>query len=163
VRCAGDRIAPCVIEDVVGSDARYRRFDPVTGAIGDVWYRAPLTGRYLRGMALSPDGTRLALVDGGSAATIVDAEGATSRLDAGAGTELDSVAWAHDGVSLLVTGLGGGPRLFRLLRLAPGATPVLVDDSSQRSPWRAEEAPDGARLAIQGHDLVLDLWLVDGF
>jgi hypothetical protein len=163
VRCAGDRTSPCVVEEVQGSHARYLRFDPVTGARGDEIYRAPLTGRFMRSMSLSPDGATLALVDGSSTVTMVELDGgAVSRHDTGPGTELQSVTWASDGDSVLVTAIGGGRHLFNVFRMTPDGASRNVLDSNFRWFWRAQESPDGKRVAIQGRDILLDIWLAEG-
>ena len=163
VRCAGDRTRPCVLEELRGSALHYLLIDPGTGARGPEVYRAPLTGRFLRSHALSPDGQTLAVVDGASAVTTVAvATGATTRHELRPGAEAQSIAWAADGASLLVTAFSGGDELFNLIRLGLDGRRRTAASSNYRWFWRAHEAPTGDAVAVQARDLELDIWLVEG-
>ena len=164
VRCAGDRTAPCVIEEVQGDEAIYSRFDPATGARGDVVHRSRLTTRFNRSMAVSPDGAHLALVDNTSTVTTIALGGGqVTQREVRRGAELQSVTWSADGTRMWITAFGGGRKLFNLFRLDRDETRASVEeDDDIRWFWRPQESPDGKQIAIQGRDIVLDIWLVDG-
>jgi hypothetical protein len=164
VRCAGDRTTPCVLEEVMGDEAVYSRFDPSTGARGDIVYRTRLTGRFSRNMALSPDGAVLALVDGSSVLTTVALEGgAVIQREIRRAAELQSVSWTRDGAAIWITAFGGGRHLFNLMRLPRDGTKAESEEEDDtRWLWRAQESPDGTQIALQGRDILLDAWLLEG-
>jgi hypothetical protein len=163
VRCAGERASPCVIAEIDRTAARYRRFDPITAAVGDEVHRTALGPRFVHGMAVSPDGSTLAVVDGASAVTLVALGGGrTARESLARSAEAVAVSWSRDGASLFVAVLAGGDDRASVIRLWPGGQRQLLLHSDQLRYGRAHEAPLGNRVAVQTRELALDAWLIEG-
>jgi len=163
VRCAGDRRAPCVIEDVDGGQARYSLFDPARGARGREIAAVPARASHQRNMALSPDGETLAVVTGGGAIAQFDvASGDRREIPVAGMSALQSISWSVDGRQLLVTGVGWSGRLFAALRVGLDGTVVPIESSHDRWYWRAQESPDGSRVALVATDFAIDLAVLEG-
>jgi len=163
LRCAGDRRAPCVIEEVDGGQARYSLFDPVRGARGREIASVPARGHYQRNMALSPDGASLAVVTGGGVIALFDvASGDRREVPVAGMSALQSVSWSVDGSELLVTGVGWSGRLFAALRVGLDGTVAPIESSQDRWYWRPQESPDGSRVAVVAMDFAIDLAVLEG-
>jgi predicted Ser/Thr protein kinase len=171
VRCAGDRTAPCLLEERTGGEVSYVRFDPATGALGDRVHARGVREPAQRSAALSPDGTQLAIVDGGDQVTVIDVATLEPRLlPAGAGAELRSLAFDAAG-NLWVTGAAYRGRLFGVLkfdRLASGRMSTMalgeggLRGDALRMAWRPSVSPDGKRVALSTRELRPELWRADG-
>jgi serine/threonine protein kinase len=163
LRCAGDRRAPCVIEEVEGGQARYALFDPVRGARGRAIASVPARGHYQRNMALAPDGETLAVVTGGGAVALFDvASGSRRDLTVAGMSALQSVSWSTDGRQLLVTGVGWRGHLFAALRVGLDGSVTPIEASHDRWYWRPQESPDGSSVALVATDFAIDLAVLEG-
>jgi serine/threonine-protein kinase len=172
VRCAGDRRAPCVLEQVHDGHVTWTELDPITGTLGKLLHRRPVRERLMRGAALSFDGALLALVDGGHELTLVDR--ATGELlprppAVEAGAMLQSVGFEENG-DLWATALGLHGRLFGLAQIRSkgdrkySASIGAVADDSLRWFWRPTPLGTNAdlKLAVTVRDLRLEIWRADG-
>ena len=173
VRCAGDRAAPCVIEQLDGGHVTWTELDPETGAIGKLVHRRPVRDRFPTGVALSHDGAVLAVVDGSHQITLIDR--ATGELlpkppAAEPGTALESVGFEASG-SLWATAIGGGGRRFSLVRFhrrdqgySRGSDLVMEDADVLRWFWRPTPVGEARelRLAVSVRDFHLEVWRATG-
>jgi hypothetical protein len=140
----------------------YRRFDVVTGARGEELYHAAAE-RFVRSMAVSPDGATLAVVDGSNVVTLVAlAGGRVSQEAIAPSARATSVSWARDGASVLVSVLDGGDDLASVIRLVPGGARQLILHGNHLVYGRVHEVPVGDAVAVQMRELALDAWLVEG-
>jgi len=163
IRCAGDRGPPCALERVQSGRVAWTEIDPTTGAAGAQLHEAPLSGRFGRSAALSPDGQTLAVVDGGDAVAFVERGHPARTVSVGRGAELYSVAFAHDGRSVLVTALGHKGYIFNLIRVAlDGTVDDTLDNQWEHFYFRASESRDGRRLAVDTQEFMLAIWRIDG-
>jgi hypothetical protein len=163
VRCAGDRASPCVLAELDGATARFVRFDPATGVRGDEVYRTTLRGRFPRAMAVSPDTTRLAVVDGSHQVAVVDLNDRhVEHIALERSAEPTHVSWSHHGASLLVSIRAGGEDAAGVLRCSPGRECQQLLHSDQRHFGRVIEHPLGLRAAVEVRQFTLDAWLLDG-
>jgi len=171
VRCAGDRAAPCVIADSDGRVVRWAEIDPATGARGAQIHQRPLRERSVCSAALSADGVRLAIADGGETIALIDrTTGKDETRSGGEGCAMQSVGFAADGdVWASATGFRGRPSgMMAFSRLDSGA--IGSSPSSRGNPRadalrfyaRPSPSPDGKQLAVATLDLELEVWRADG-
>jgi hypothetical protein len=171
VRCAGDRAAPCVIADSDGRVVRWAELDPATGARGAQIHQRPLRERSVCSAALSADGRRLAIADGGETIALVDrTTGKDETRSGGEGCAMRSVGFAADGdVWASATGFRGRPSgMMAFSRLDSGT--IGSSPSSRGNPRadalrfyaRPSPSPDGKQLAVATLDLELEVWRADG-
>src|SRR5206468_1121884 len=99
VRCAGDRAAPCMVQDISGQDVRWVEIDLETGRRGRVLHSRGIGARRVRDAALSLDGKTLAIVEGTSELIVVPdlAVAATRTYSASGDASLQSVSFAPTG------------------------------------------------------------------
>jgi WD40 repeat protein len=163
VRCAGDRAAPCVLADAARPGvARYSLLWPSSEEKGRVIAELPVSSRFLRSHALSPDGETLAIVGGGESVITFDvASGERRDLEVGGGIELQSVSWSHDGSAVLVTGIGWRGHNFQALRVGRDGTVAPITHDESLWTWRLQESGDG-RVAAIGLEFVMDLAMLEG-
>ncbi len=185
VRCAGDRAAPCVLQEIVGRVIRWSELDLKEGTRGRVLYERPLDEKRMRDAArsadgatlaidsaLSADGSLLAIVDGTSVVTVIDvATGVAEKPRAvDDGTAMQSVAFAPDG-ELWGTSIGYRGRAFGLMSFkrypdpAPHYGPARDRGAfrdAMRQYWRPAPSADASRVAVAVRELHLDVWRIDG-
>ncbi|HEV2491022.1 MAG TPA: protein kinase [Candidatus Acidoferrales bacterium] len=112
---------------------------------------------------LSPDGTRIAIVNNQEARIrILSLQGQSSRDITVQGRDsLQFVAWAADGRGLFIT--SAIPRGYALLHVdLQGNSRVLWQQSGGLGPY-AVPSPDGRHLAIDGWTLASNFWLMENF
>ena len=172
VRCAGDRAAPCMLQDITGDDVRWIEIDPATGARGRVLHSRGIGGTPYRDAALSPDGQSLAIVEGTSDLIVVPdlAVAGTQTYPAGGHASLQSVAFAPGG-DIWATSIGFQGRPFGLMVFQ--YRPKWRDyswasrrGSSYRDAlrWfsRPTVSPDGAQVAVEVRELHPEVMRVQG-
>jgi hypothetical protein len=171
VRCAGDRGAPCIVEDNDGGVVRWTELDPQTGARGSQVHQRPLRERFVCSAALSPDGRLLAVVDGGDAVAIIDrTTGHQDTRSAGEGAALQSIGFASDGdVWASATGFRG--RMSGMMSWSRLDSGWISTSASSRGNARTDAlrwyarpspSPDGKQVAVATLDLELEVWRCDG-
>lgn len=108
------------------------------------------------GMAVAPDGSRVAVAtqDGGAVIWRADGTGAALHLDGG-GNRANGLAFTPDGRRLVATGHDGDVRVFP----ADGSAPPLVLRVADTPLLALRLDPTGRVAAAAGHDG--RLWLVD--
>jgi serine/threonine protein kinase len=180
-RCARLPASLCVIAEL-STDLRqlvFTAFDPLKG-------RGRELCRFEIGAkpgpdyewALSPDGTRLALLEySGREIHIISFDGSPARSLAITGRKsLQSVNWTADGKGFLVSSAAnGGSALLRVdLRgnanilweqkgsIAPWNVPLSHRLGGPSAPW-AVPSPDGHHLAIYRWELSANMWMLENF
>lgn len=128
------------------SNGRISSVDPAGGAEADL---GPGTAP-----AWSPDGGRLAFLDGGT--SVMNADGSGRRL-LHTGNDRRPV-WSPDGTRLAFVTDTGGTGALAVLDVASGATRVVVPAGVQLS-WPPSWSPDGTQLAYT-EGAAVDLALV---
>ncbi|WP_049564506.1 hypothetical protein [Streptomyces sp. SBT349] len=114
------------------------------------------------GVAISPDGTRLADTDSEGTVRVSRLSGgavsdAPSLVLRGHGTEAWSPAFSPDGTRLATAGLDGTVRVWDL----GGGEPLVL--RGHRGPvWNVAFSPDGTRLAGAGDDGTVRVWNASG-
>ena len=99
---------------------------------------------HLDRQALSPDGSRLAVVLNTSELWIRDLErGTLTKLVTEAKEFVEDPQWTHDGRTIYYT--VGNSAVFRRIRAEPGATPETVFDDA----FRSFLAPDGSGVVVR--------------
>lgn len=169
-RCAGDRAAPCIVEDNDGHVVRWIELDPATGTPGAQVHQRPLRDRVCSA-ALSPDGRLLAVIDGGEAITLLDrTTGKQETRSAGDGTALQSVGFASDG-DIWASATGFRHRLTGMMSFNRLDSGWISSSPSSRGNARTDAlrwaarpspSPDGKQVAVATLDLELEVWRADG-
>jgi hypothetical protein len=163
IRCAGERAKPCVIEQVVGDQARYSQLWPMSGEIAKHPIAEVAIGpRQHRNHAVSPDGETLALVDGRAVVRLVELDTGKPRdLVVGGGIEIQSVSWSRDGRAVFVTGILYRGHNFAALRVGLDGEVTPIELGWDLWCWRIHEHRDG-RLATIGLQLQFDVAMLEG-
>ena len=153
----------CVLGEQERKQAAFYTLDPVRGK-GD---RLATIEVFWPNAAVSPDGSRLALVDAHKHHDRIELLTLSSRdwrelsLEPGWGN-LQSVAWAADGKGFFVT--SWLPDSFNLLHvtLAGKVSPLLRNGHRQ---WMTSPlpSPDGKYLAFQAQTWDGNVWMLEGF
>jgi serine/threonine protein kinase/Tol biopolymer transport system component len=157
--------APCVLGLRKGKDLVFYSLDPLVG-IGNWLGKIEVTGP-LMGWDVSPDGSRLALVDrykyGGriEVMTLLDAAWHEVSLTS-QGENLEGVAWAADGKGFFVTSTGADSNSYDLLHVALGGKvqPLL---GRRKFHWDPIPSPDGRYLAFSAQSWDSNVWVIDNF
>jgi Tol biopolymer transport system component len=158
----------CVLSDKEGKDFVFYSLDPVRGK-GNQLGRIPVSESGLTSWAISPDGSRLALIDGNQYKGRIEVLSLSDRgwhelpVETGWGA-LQSIGWAADGKGFYVI---PGPPDFNLLyvTLAGKVKPLLP---KARRPWMIWmtsplPSPDGKYLAFQAQTRDSNVWMLENF
>jgi len=157
---------PCVLGQREGNQLVFYSLDPVRGK-GERLGKIEVSPDRFHSWNVSPDGSRLVLVDGHEyharieALTLKDRAWHELSLEPGWG-DLQSIAWAADGKGFFVT--SWLPDSFNLLHvtLAGKVNPLLRNAHRQ---WMVNPlpSPDGKYLAFQAQTWDRNVWLLEGF
>jgi Tol biopolymer transport system component len=168
IDCATTPDGPCLLGEARRAEniVTLSRLDPVAGR-GEELFRIDI-GSVVRGKpALSPDGTRFAMVGQGKDRSIRLQDALTGELirdidvDGLPGVTFNEVEWAPDGSGFYIA--GESPRALSLLRVdLNGEAHVLHEDptgifSSVRP------SPDGRHLAFEKATQDTNVWVIEGF
>ena len=146
MQCAHSGARVCVLEEVVDKQVVFSSIDPVRGRLEEL---ARVENRnYARGTDLSPDGSKVALVEnGGDSVRLLDLK--TKQIQVihpdPPQTGLQLSSWSADGKRLFVAGFPN--RKGRLLEMGlAGHTRILLENPHG---WIGAPlaSPDGKRLA----------------
>ena len=157
--------SPCVLGLIEAKDLVFYSVDPLQGK-GRQLGRIEVFGAY-EDWGLSPDGSRLALVDAdkyeGRIELLTLADGTWHELAVKPKREhLQSIVWAADGKSFFATTYA--PDSYNLLHITLGgdAQTVLHNDGRQ---WLVSPlpSPDGKYLAFDAQTWDSNIWLIDNF
>lgn len=161
-RCGGLPNSPCVLCEIVRSDAVFTEFDPVRGR-GQEVARVKVEG----GLPwdLSRDGTAIALAaSSGSIATIriISTRGGVPKrvvIDRPIGVQ--SIAWAADGRSWFVVATASESD-WRLIRVKIDGTTVSLIPRQQWM-YDAAASPDGKHVVYTSNTVDGNIWLLEDF
>ena len=160
-------ISPCVLGVMEGKALAFFSVDPARGKgrqLGKIEVTEP--ARYI-GWGVSPDGSRLALVDQdkyqGGIEVLRLADGSWQEVSTEtSGETLQSIAWAADGKSFFVT--SWTPDSFNLLHVTnAGKVQPLLSNGKRMSTTLPLPSPDGKYLAFQGQTWSSNIWMIDNF
>ena len=157
--------SPCVLGLLEGKDLIFYSLEPQRGK-GSQLGKIEVFGAYM-GWGLSPDGSRIAVVDGdkyeGRIEVLTLSDGSWQEVVPEPGTRhLQSIAWAADGKSFFATAYA--PNSYNLLHvtLAGKVQSLLRNDARQ---WLVSPlpSPDGKYLAFRAQTSDSNVWTIDNF
>jgi Tol biopolymer transport system component len=163
LRCASNTGGGCLVGLRERDVLQLHAFDPRrSGGKGRLLAKVGLSEREY-GWNVSPNGSRVAVVNGGRTITLLSLrDSGIRRLTLAPSLYTQSVAWSHDGKSLWVSGLmlhsAGG---YALYRVELSGRSRLVWRTNDR--WFDEPvpSPDGRHLAVAARTIEADAWLLD--
>jgi hypothetical protein len=157
--------SPCVLGLREGEDYVFYSLDPVRGK-GRRLGKIDVIGKFM-GWGVSPDGSRLALVDRDKYGrrieilTLADGSWREVTLDPGAGN-LQSIAWAADGKGFFAT--AWRPDSYDLLYVtSAGKVKLLLHNGLSRWLHNPLPSPDGKYLSFSAQTWDSNIWMVDNF
>ncbi len=156
---------PCVLGLREGKDIVFYSLDPIGGK-GRRLGKIEVIGKYM-GWAISPDGSRLALVDrdkyGKRIEILTLADGGWQEIPLEPGTgNLQSIAWAADGKSFFAT--AWTPDSYDLLHVTlAGKVKLLLHNGRNRWLHNPLPSPDGKYLAFSSETWDGNVWMIDNF
>ncbi len=113
--------------------------------------RVPSIGRWIRYMALSPDGRKLVLASGDSAFEVWDTE--TGELERTIESSAECAAWSPDGHRF-----ASGYHDIRVWDTATGASRLQCTGHAEDTILSMAWSPDGSRLASASTDQTVRVW-----
>ena len=157
--------ASCALSLVEGKDLTFYLLDPVRGK-GRQLGKIEAQTKNLYGWDLSPDGSRLAVVDYGHEGRIevlTLSDGAWKEIPVGAaGGLLQKIAWAADGGGFFVT--AWFPDSFSLLHVTTaGKIELLLHNGHTQWICCPLPSPDGKSLAFRALTFDSNVWMIDDF
>lgn len=163
--CAGGR---CIFTQPRDRELIFRSFDPNTGTGSEVGsLRMDFADPGFANWALSPDGSRAAVVNFGQQIQIVDFSGKRAREIVLKGwTGVEFIDWAASGDALYTVGHSvNGPRLNNtaLLRVDLNGTVSVLRHKANHWHVYPTASPDGRHLAFALMILESNAWMVEGF
>jgi Tol biopolymer transport system component len=152
----------CVLCEKRPTDLAFCILDPDKGKGREIFrVEKPLSSSWR--WDISPDGTRIAILEYEGELQIISVPDGTVRTSATAWAGwgwFESVAWSHDGTSLFVAGKSGRERAILRVDLK-GGVHVL---------WRHREyidnlvpSPDGRFLALSAASYEANVWMIEDF
>lgn len=162
--CASDAGGGCVLGEREGGRLALYALDPIKG-LGKMISDLKLPARLAYDWALSPDGDRVAMVNGDPDRGVIrlfSLRSGTDRAVTVAGwRRLRSIAWRPDGrgwfAGLSVNGRG------EMLGVQPsGKAAVIWQSQGSLIPY-AVPSPDGQRIAFPGRFASDQAWMLEGF
>ena len=176
LQCARLPSTLCIYTPSEPNQQRFFRFDPMTGAGGELLVAkiTGITGKYFVSWSLSPDGKYLATAERGRnkqpSIRILSTDGDTQRVLSVQGWgEIRGVDWAADGKSLWVgaarnVATFGRSDAWALLRVGLDGTIETVLENGPVRFWAAIPSPDGHRLAFFSATTdPSNVWLLENF
>jgi eukaryotic-like serine/threonine-protein kinase len=163
--CANLKVGICVIAEQKdgGNSLLFLTVDPLNGRTHELTSTMiKPKGNYV--WALSPDGTRVALLDkvGGPIHVLwITGERPAREVKVRDWASLDSVAWAADAKSLFVS--VHNRREAELLRVDLRSNSQLLWKQEGGYGTYAIPSPDGRRLAIKSWTLDSNIWMMENF
>jgi len=157
--------APCALSLVEGKDLVFYLLDPVRGK-GRQLGKIEAQTKNLYGWDLSPDGSRLAVVDYGHEGRIevlTLSDGVWNEIPVGAaGGLLQKIGWAADGKGFFVT--AWFPDSFSLLHVTTaGKIESLLHNGHTQWICCPVPSPDGKYLAFRALTFDSNVWMIDDF
>jgi len=158
--------SPCVLKELDGKQETFSVLDPLRGK-GRQLGKIEVSGDSTTSWALSPDGSRLAVVDE------VKYKGRVELLNLADGTwhelsvdpewgVLQQIAWAVDGQGLFAT--VWRPDSFNLVYFTPsGKVKPLLRNGHRQWMTNPEPSPDGKYLAFQAQTWDANVWMLENF
>ena len=157
--------SPCVLGLLEGKDIVFDSLDPARGP-GKRLGKIEVTSAWM-GWGLSPDASRLALVDDdkyeGRIEVLTLMDGAWHEVSLKPGGEhLQSVTWAADGKGFFVTSCSANSYDLLHVTLSGEVQPLLRNG---RSKWLygPHPSPDGKYLAFEAQTFDSNVWMIDNF
>jgi Tol biopolymer transport system component/predicted Ser/Thr protein kinase len=156
----------CLLEELEGKQEIFYSLDPLRGK-GRELGRIETSGSVMSGPYLSPDGSRVALVDEDKY------RGRVELLNLSDGTwhelrvepewgSLQSIAWAVDGKSFFAT--VWRPDSFNLVYITPlGKVKPLLRNGHRQWMINPLPSPDGRHLAFQAQTWDGNVWMLENF
>jgi len=158
--------AACVLEELEGKQEIFYSLDPLRGK-GRELGKIEVSGREMVGSALSPDGSRVALVDENKyigrveLLNLSDGTWHELRVEPEWGI-LQSIAWAVDGKSFFAT--VWRPDSFNLVYITPlGKVEPLIRNGHRQWMTYPLPSPDGRHLAFQAQTWDGNVWMLENF
>ena len=154
---------PCVLGVTEGRELVFHSLDPLRGK-GEPLGKLAIDTKWFYGWAVSPDGSQLAVVDHGHVdqIAVLDLGRKTWHnvaVEKGWGLS-QSVAWAADGKSFVVTNLL--PDSFNMIRVSlSGKVQPLLGNPQRQWMVRPRSSPDGKYLAYQAQTSDSNVWLIE--
>jgi eukaryotic-like serine/threonine-protein kinase len=167
VKCPRKRGRSCVLSQKEGKDLVFYVLDPVRVKGKQLGKIAVSTSGTLSGWSISPDGSRIAVVDqfkyrrGIEVMTLRDQVWHEISVQPGWG-DLQSISWAADGNSFFVT--SWEPDSYNLLHVTPSGKvqPLLRNGHRQ---WMIDPlpSPNGKYLAYTAQTTDSNIWMIEKF
>jgi hypothetical protein len=162
VRCAARAPSHCVLGSLRDHATQLASLDLATGHAGAPFF---VKSKGLS-FAVSPDGKRVAVVDNSPLLTLVDIATGQARsitvTPSGPNTLLQSVEFASDGQTLLLSGMGfPGANSYALIAVGLDGRGTVL--RATRSTWMfgPSVSPDGRHLAFESISHDSDVWLLE--
>jgi Tol biopolymer transport system component len=157
--------SPCVLGLLEGKDLIFYSLDPIRGK-GSQLGKIEVFGAYM-GWGLSPDGSRIAVVDGDKyeerieVLTLSDGSWHEVAPEPGA-RHLQSIAWAADGKSFFATSYA--PNSYNLLHVTlAGKVQSLLHNEWRQWLVSPLPSPDGKYLAFRAQTSDSNVWMIESF
>jgi eukaryotic-like serine/threonine-protein kinase len=159
----------CIVGEKNGNDLAFYSLDPVRGKGGQLG-RIEVDPYMFVGWNVSPDGSRLAVVQPGESKykgriellTIRDHAWHEVPVEAGWG-DLQSIAWAPDANGFFAASWQL-PASFNLLHVTPnGEVKPLLPYGHRQWMTNPMPSPDGKYLAFEAHTLDSNVWMLENF
>jgi hypothetical protein len=165
LRCARSPATVCVYDEADQGAQAFFEFDPIRGKGREV---ARIPHRHRGGSSswdLSPDGSRLAVIDSGEEQALVKLlplnGGQSSELTVKGWTGLRELDWSPDGKGLYVSSLTTQRATVLRVSLDGHVTPLWEANSMPDTCGRP--SPDGRHLAIAVWATQSNAWIVKNF
>jgi Tol biopolymer transport system component len=161
--CPGKAGNACVMNGWDGDSMVFYSLDPLRGK-GEQLGKLKVDAHWYFGWAISPDGTRLAVVDHShvdriAVLTLADKSWHDVAVEPGWGL-FQSVAWTADGKGFVVTNLL--PESFEMIRVSlSGKVQLLLGNPQTQWMNRPRPSPDGRYLAYQAQTTDANVWLLE--
>lgn len=162
VRCPLKPGAPCVLRQPEGNAMVFYSLDPIQGKggrIGQIEYRGGSFGWWV-----SPDGSRVAVVNGRDRIEVLTRSDRTWReipTDPPGG-QLTSIAWAADGRGFFV--VAGLPESINLMHVKiDGKLEPILSRGTQHEFAIPMPSPDGKYLAFRARGVDSNVWMIENF
>ncbi|MDX1389033.1 MAG: hypothetical protein R3344_07570, partial [Acidobacteriota bacterium] len=165
--CATDPDGSCLLSEVLGASFAMSRLDPMAGKQEEL-LRKPLDLTHIPVVALSPDGSMLAMVGYSDEDQSIRLQNALTgevvrelRLEILPGLEFQDIEWSPDANGFYI--VGETPRGVAIVRVdMQGEAHVLLEDETGYYS-SVNPSPDGRYLAFGKSTQDVNGWMVEGF